>query len=72
VNLAPRFRHWRETHKHISQVEFARALGVSRDTVNSIEMGRRRAGRKTIQKFKELVDRHRKAVPIDTRSWKGK
>lgn len=58
MNIAQKFRIWRRDHKHITQKEFARALGVSYETVRKIEQGKRGAGRKTITKFAELKARH--------------
>lgn len=58
ISLGEKFRRWRRNHKHLSQKDFARVLGVSQVTVEKIEQGRRKGSRATFQKFIQLQERH--------------
>jgi len=58
ISWATRFKNWRRDHKHLTQPEFARALGVSLRTVKAIELEESRPSRMTKLKFKELEERH--------------
>ena len=70
MTLGEKFRRWRRAHKHLNQAEFARALGVSRETVHSIELGRRKGSRETVRKFMELRERHGRQTGSNRPQWR--
>lgn len=58
LSLAEQFRRFRRHHKHISQKELARAMGVSPRTVAGIELGETPGNRHTRNKFMLLKAKH--------------